>query len=164
MQQLGNTSTRLLPGIATEAALQRYVDSLDEYAVAEDELTHELEQQHCDDLGPDLAHENEIAKLEHGDRSLGIIAPEDRLKMRPDIMTLYITTEEYDALINRLSRKRGADDTDSPQNIPQQKILIVEIGYVSDTRYWDKRKAKNSNTSFCANYSGEKGMMLSSTL
>ena len=142
MQQLGATSTRLLPGIATEATIQRYIESLDEYAVAEDELTQELEQQHCDDLGPDLEHEIETAKLEHGERSLGIIAPEDRLKMRPDIMMLDITIEEYEALINRLNRKRGADDADSPQNIPKQKIVIVEIGYVSDTRYWDKRKAK----------------------
>ena len=62
--------------------------------------------------------------------------------MRPDIMMLDITTEEYEALINRLSRKRGADDAESPENIPKQKIAIVEIGYVSDTRHWDKRKAK----------------------
>ena len=71
MQQLGATSTRLLPGIATEATIQRYIESLDEYAVAEDELTQEQEQQHCDDLGPDLEHEIETAKLEHGERSLG---------------------------------------------------------------------------------------------
>ena len=140
--QLGATSTRLLPGIVTEATIQRYIESLDGYAVAADELTQEKEQQHCDDLGPDLEHEIETAKFEHGERSLEIIAPEDRLKMRPDIMMLDITTEEYEALINTFSRKRGAGDADSPQNIPKQKIVIVEIGYVSDTRYWDKRKAK----------------------
>ena len=48
------------------------------YAVAdlhEHELTHELELQHSDDLGPDLEHEIETAKFEHGrhteDKTLG---------------------------------------------------------------------------------------------
>ena len=54
-----------------------------------------------------------------------------------------ITKDELDDLTNRQNKKRKADGS-SPNcvTIGPRKITIVEIGYVAETRYDDKLKAK----------------------
>ena len=80
--------------------------------------------------------------------STGVFAPEDRLKLRPDILMTDMTTGEIktaEADFARQQRKRKADR--NPPNrthdvIKGQKIISVEIGYVADTRYEDKLSNK----------------------
>ena len=76
--------------------------------------------------------------------TLGITAPEDRLKMRPDIMMVDLTTYDLSDMESRAPKKRKAkgEKTTPKEMIGRQKITILAIGYVADTRYDDKYKAK----------------------
>ena len=76
--------------------------------------------------------------------SLGITAPEDRRKMRPDIMMVDLTTNDLNKTESRAPKKRKADgeQTTVKDMIGGKKITILKIGYVADTRYEDKYKAK----------------------
>ena len=102
-------------------------------------------------LPPWLAQESTISEMrqdgEERDRtidSLGITAPEDRLKMRPDIMMMDLTTNDLSGMESRAPKKRKAngEKTTLKEMIGRKKITILEIGYVADTRYDDKYKAK----------------------
>ena len=66
-----------------------------------------------------MQHQTKNCKLEHGDQSLGMIAPEDRLEMRPDKKMLEITTEDCEALITKLSRKQVASRVSREQMTPR---------------------------------------------
>ena len=97
-------------------------------------------------LPPWLAQETTISNMhqdgEERDRTtylLGITAQEERLKMRPDIMMVDLTTNNF----SRAPKKRKADSEQATikDMIGQKKITILEIGFVVDTRY-DKYKAK----------------------
>ena len=67
-------------------------------------------------LPPWLAQETTISEMrqdrEEKDRttdSLGISAPEDRLKMRPDIMMVDLTSNDLNKIESRTLKKRKAD-------------------------------------------------------
>ena len=76
--------------------------------------------------------------------TLGITAPEDRLKMRPDIMMVDLTTNDFSSLEDRAPKKHKADGEQATikDMIGREKITILEIGHVADTKYDDKCKAK----------------------
>ena len=76
--------------------------------------------------------------------SLGITAPEDRLKMRPGIMMVDLTTNDLSDMESRAPKKRKAngEKTTLKEMIGQKKITTLEIGYVANTRYDGKYKAK----------------------
>ena len=102
-------------------------------------------------LPPWLAQETTISEIrqdgEERDRttdSLGITAPEDRRKIRPDIMMVDLTTNDLSDMESRAPKKRKAngEKTTLKEIIGRKKITILEIGYVADTRYDDKYKAK----------------------
>ena len=102
-------------------------------------------------LPPWLAQETTISEMrqdgeekDRTTRSFGITAPEDRLKVRPDIMMVDLTTNDLKKVENRTSKKCKADgeQTTLKNMIDQKKLTILEIGYVADTRYGDKYKAK----------------------
>ena len=102
-------------------------------------------------LPPWLAQETTISEMrqdgEERDRttdSLGITAPEDRLKMRPDIMMVDLATNDLSDMESRAPKERKAngEKTTLKEMIGQKKIIILEIGYVADTRYDDKYKAE----------------------
>ena len=77
-----------------------------------------------------------------------MFAPEDRLRLRPDILMTDMTTDEIEtaeADFARQQRKRKADKITPKKTqdvIKGQKITVVEIGYVADTRYEDKLSTK----------------------
>ena len=77
-------------------------------------------------------------------KALGITAPEDRLKMRPDITMVDLTTNDLSSIKNRAPKKRKADGEQATikDMIGRKKITILEIEYVADSRYEDKYKAK----------------------
>ena len=68
--------------------------------------------------------------------SLGIAAPEDRLKMRPDIMMVDLTTNDLSDMENRAPKKRkaGGEQATIKDMIGRKKLSISEIEYVADTR------------------------------
>ena len=107
---------------------------------------------------PWLAQETTISEIsqdgEERDRttdSLGITALEDRRKMRPDIMMVDLTNNNFSDMESRAPKKRKADGEQAIKDmIGGKKITILEIGYVADTRYDDKYKAKiQQHRSFC---------------
>ena len=102
-------------------------------------------------LPPWLAKETTITEIrqdgEERDRtteSLGITAPEDRHKMRPDIMLVDLTTNDLNKIESRAPKKRKVDgeQTTLQDMIGRKKITILEIEYVADTRFEDKYRAK----------------------
>ena len=102
-------------------------------------------------LPPWLAQETTILEMRQDGEdmnrtfeSLSIIAPGDQLKMRPDIMMVDLTTNDLSSIQNRAPKKRKADgeQTTLKEMIGRKEITILEIGYVADTRYDDKYKAK----------------------
>ena len=110
-------------------------------------------------LPPLLAQETTISEMrqdeEKRDRttdSLGITAPEDRLKMRPDIMMVVFTTVNFNKIGRGTAKKckANSEQTTVKDMIGRKKIAILEIEYVADTRYEDKYKAKIlQNRSLC---------------
>ena len=61
--------------------------------------------------------------------SLGITAPEDRLKMRPDIMMVDLTTNDLSGIESRAPEKRKADG--------EQTTLKDMIGRKEDNNIGD---------------------------
>ena len=77
--------------------------------------------------------------------SLGVTTQEDRLKMRPDIMMVDLTANDLSDIESRAPKKCKAngEQTTLEKMIGRKKITVLEItGYVADTRYDDKYKAK----------------------
>ena len=64
--------------------------------------------------------------------SLGITAPEHRLKMRPDNMMVGLTTDNLCNKESTVTKKHKAN----------REVIIREIGHVADTRYDDNYKVK----------------------
>ena len=102
-------------------------------------------------LPPWLAQETTISEMrqdgEQRDRttdSLGITAPEDRLKMRPDIVIVDLATNDLNKIESRMpkTRKANGEQVTLKDMIGRKRITILEIGYVTDTRYEDRYKAK----------------------
>ena len=64
--------------------------------------------------------------------------------MRLDIMMVDLTTNDLNKTESRAPKKRKADgeQTTVKDMIGGKKITILKIGYVADTRYEDKYKAK----------------------
>ena len=62
----------------------------------------------------------------------------------PDIMLMSLTTDDLRDKESRVIKKRKADreQTILKDMIGPQKITTLEIGYVADTRYDNKYKAK----------------------
>ena len=91
-------------------------------------------------LPPWLAQETTISEMrqdgEERNRtadSLGITAPDDRLKMRPDIMMVDLITNDLSGIQRTAPKKRKADgeQTTLKDVIGRKKIAILEIGYVA---------------------------------
>lgn len=102
-------------------------------------------------LPPWLAQETTTSEMRQGgeerDRttdSLGITAPEDQIKTRPDIMMVDLATNDPNKIESRMPKKRKANREQATLKdmIGQKKITILEIGYVADTRNEDKYKVK----------------------
>ena len=133
MQEMGALDTRLPPWLACESTIKDYSDKAQG---VHDIMEHGI-----------IFNEDQRAELK-SQFSTGVFAPEDRLKLRPDILMTDMTTDEIktaEADFARQQRKRKADKnppTRSQDVIKGQKITIVEIGYVADTRYEDKLSNK----------------------
>ena len=133
MQEMGALDIRLPPWLACEATIKDYSDKVQ---AVHDIMEHGI-----------IFDENQRAELK-SQFSTGVFAPEDRLKLRPDILMTDMTTDEIktaEADFARQQKKRKADKhppTRIQDVIRGQKITIVEIGYVADTRYEDKLSNK----------------------
>ena len=133
MQEMGALDTRLPPWLACESTIKDYSDKAQG---VHDIMEHGI-----------IFNEDQRAELK-SQFSIGVFAPEDRLKLRPDILMTNMTTDEIktaEADFARQQRKRKADKnppTRTQDVIKGQKITIVEIGYVADTRYEDKLSNK----------------------
>ena len=133
MQEMGALDTRLPPWLACESTIKDYSDKAQG---VHDIMEHGI-----------IFNEDQRAELK-SQFSTGVFAPEDRLKLRPDILMTDMTTDEIktaEADFARQQRKRKADKTPPTRTqdvIRGQKITIVEIGYVADTRYEDKLSTK----------------------
>ena len=119
MQEMGALDRRLPPWLACESTIREL---------------------HNDESDPSPATNEHKSSL-----SYGIIAPEDRLKLRPDIMMVDILSDELEDVLDRQARKRKIDGKQAKrgsQAIGKQRITVIEVGYVADTRYDDKLNAK----------------------
>ena len=80
--------------------------------------------------------------------STGVFAPEDRLKLRPDILMTDMTPDEIKTAEADFARQQGKRKADTippmkPQDVIKgQNMTIVELGYVADTKYQDKLSTK----------------------
>ena len=94
------------------------------------------------------------------DDSLGITAPENRLKMRPEIIMVDLVVNDLSGIEGRTPEKRKAHSEQAmlEDMIGPRKITILEIGYVADIRYEDKYKVKISYTDLSARSLIRKGM------
>ena len=90
-------------------------------------------------LPPWLAQEVTISEMrqdgEETDRttdSLDITVPEDRLKMRPDIMMVDLTTNDISEMVSKVPKKRKAngEQTTLKEMIGRKKITIMEINWL----------------------------------
>ena len=86
-------------------------------------------------LPPLLAQETTISEMRHDEEkrdrttdSLGITAPEDRLKMRPDIMMVVFTTNNFNKIGRGTAKKRKAnsEQTTVKDMIGRKKIAILD--------------------------------------
>ena len=133
MQEMGALDNRLPPWLACESTIEDYRDKAQG---VHDIMEHDI-----------ISNEDQTADLKL-QFSTCVFAPEDRLKLRPDILMTDMTTDEIkiaEADFARQQRKRKGDQippTKTQDVIKGQKITIVEIGYVADTRYEDKLSTK----------------------